>query len=446
MPLNKDQLVYQRKVKDKEVEDSEASDSFDKVKFSSDQTRRIAKFFPRKSILDREGLEVAASPMRGFLALFWMTVTLYAAISMYKNRTADYLGVSLNLWKRSYRDFEALFVMVATIYLYSYIALPYQWLVSRGILRWKSTYTRRVVQQAIQIGPVLMALFVAWYRSWPQLQTGSLLLFAIVTDLKLHSFLSTNASLDEDYTVRNQLGYTTTGYPNNLNIVDFTRFLWYPTVIYELEYPRTENIRIGYLLERTAGTIVIFCIFYIVLGHYVHPILIKVNDRPFLDSLVDLILPCLTGALLIFFLIFEYLLNWAAELTCFADREFYSDWWNSTDMAEFARKWNRPIHRFLQHHIYEELRSVGHSTFYSRFLTFLYSSLLHELVLSSTTGRLKFWILGLQMSQLPLIYIASALGLRRHPFVANSIWWLMITLGIPVIVLLYSRDVTLKVG
>lgn len=28
-------------------------------------------------------------------------------------------------------------------------------------------------------------------------------------------------------------------------------------------------------------------------------------------------------------------------MTRFADREFYRDWWNSTNMEEFSRDWNR---------------------------------------------------------------------------------------------------------
>lgn len=77
----------------------------------------------------------------------------------------------------------------------------------------------------------------------------------------------------------------------------------------------------------------------------------------------------------------------------------------------------------------------------AQFMTFLYSSLLHELVMSATAKRLKFWMLAMQMSQIPLMYLSQVLHLRRSPFLANLIWWLMITLGIPVLVLLYARDV-----
>lgn len=44
--------------------------------------------------------------------------------------------------------------------------------------------------------------------------------------------------------------------------------------------------------------------------------------------------------LLIFLLLFHSYLNFWAELTRFADRRFYSDWWNAGDLSEFWRKWN----------------------------------------------------------------------------------------------------------
>jgi len=45
--------------------------------------------------------------------------------------------------------------------------------------------------------------------------------------------------------------------------------------------------------------------------------------------------------LLAFFLVFEVILNAIAEVTRFADRRFYADWWNSTGFDEFSRKWNQ---------------------------------------------------------------------------------------------------------
>lgn len=407
---------------------------------------REAHFQARSSILD-EAWSNSTPAVHGFFALFWITISLYAAVSVYKNKAIYYMGISLRLWKASYCDFEALIVMIGAIYLYTYIAMFVQRLMARRILL-DSRHPQfcRLVQYPLQAGPILMAMFVAKYRVWPHLQTGSLLMYAISMTFKMHSFFSVNRRLDSlfhslEHERDKAIVKHETVYPHNLNIIHYTSFLWFPTLIYELEYPRTRTIRLGYLTERTAGILVIFSLFYLVASHYVHPILQTVDRRPFLDALVDLLLPCLTSALLFFFLVFEYILNWTAEITYFADRQFYADWWNSKDMAEFARKWNIPVHRFLQKHVYQQCRNKGLSTFSARFLTFFYSAILHEIVLSMTAGKIKFWILCMQMMQLPLISASNAIGLPRKPFVANCIWWLMIILGIPILVLLYSRDV-----
>lgn len=45
-----------------------------------------------------------------------------------------------------------------------------------------------------------------------------------------------------------------------------------------------------------------------------------------------------------FFLFFDGMLLVWAELTRFADRQFYQDFWNSTDFAESNRKWNHVVH------------------------------------------------------------------------------------------------------
>ena len=50
-----------------------------------------------------------------------------------------------------------------------------------------------------------------------------------------------------------------------------------------------------------------------------------------LESISLLLFPFMVTFLLVFLVIFEYLLGAFAEITCFADRHFYSDWWNSCD-------------------------------------------------------------------------------------------------------------------
>ncbi|OXT10108.1 hypothetical protein B9K06_26630, partial [Bacillus sp. OG2] len=67
---------------------------------------------------------------------------------------------------------------------------------------------------------------------------------------------------------------------------------------------------------------------------------------------MDTIPPFLSVYLLIFYLIWELILNSIAELSRFGDREFYAYWWNSIDWTEYARDWNVPVHKFLLRHVY----------------------------------------------------------------------------------------------
>ncbi len=55
-----------------------------------------------------------------------------------------------------------------------------------------------------------------------------------------------------------------------------------------------------------------------------------------------LLIPFTLVWIIVFFILFECILNAIAELTFFDDREFYQDWWNSTTFDEFARKVRAP--------------------------------------------------------------------------------------------------------
>lgn len=49
-------------------------------------------------------------------------------------------------------------------------------------------------------------------------------------------------------------------YPNNVTLGNFLDYLLVPTLVYELEYPRTEKVRLWYVIEKTLAT---FGTFYI---------------------------------------------------------------------------------------------------------------------------------------------------------------------------------------
>ena len=59
------------------------------------------------------------------------------------------------------------------------------------------------------------------------------------------------------------------------------------------------------------------------------------------------------------YLVFHSCLNISGELLYFADRDFYHDWWNSTNFSKFWQNWNLPVHRWFLRHIYKPLLAAG---------------------------------------------------------------------------------------
>lgn len=222
------------------------------------------------------------------------------------------------------------------------------------------------------------------------------------------------AELREDLALEltSPLGQVT--YPQNLTWANYGDYILCPTLCYELEYPRTERTQ---YLELFWKTLAVFgCIFLLTVTseEFINPVLhdasLRLNTISstsetllILSETISLLLfPFMVTFLLIFLVIFEYVLGAFAEITCFADRHFYSDWWNSCDWLEFSREWNIPVHHFLRRHVYGASRPYM-SRNMSTLVTFLLSALGHELVMGVITKKLRGYGFLAQMLQLPIV-------------------------------------------
>lgn len=79
-------------------------------------------------------------------------------------------------------------------------------------------------------------------------------------------------------------------YPANLTFYNFLDFLAVPTLVYELEYPRTNVIRPLYVLEKTGALFGTFGILIMICEHYIIPVKPQAGDS-FVKSALDLALP-----------------------------------------------------------------------------------------------------------------------------------------------------------
>ncbi|CAG7953617.1 unnamed protein product [Penicillium nalgiovense] len=243
---------------------------------------------------------------------------------------------------------------------------------------------------------------------------------------------------------------TNNHYPQNLTIRNICDFMALPTLVYELEYPRTKKIDWLYVAEKILATFGIIVVMIAVSQSWIYPVVMdtvrmkeegmtaqqRLQEFPWV--LGDLLFPFMMEYLLAFYVIWECVLNAIAEITMFADRGFYSDWWNSVSWDQFARDWNRPVHNFLFRHVYHgSISEYRLSRVSASLITFLLSACVHELLMLCIFRRLRGYLLILQMSQLPLVALSRTRLMRGRRLLGNIVFWLGIFTGPSLLCSLY---------
>ncbi|KAI1330095.1 MBOAT-domain-containing protein [Xylariaceae sp. FL0255] len=237
-------------------------------------------------------------------------------------------------------------------------------------------------------------------------------------------------------------------YPRNLTWGNYVDYLLCPTLCYELEYPRNKTINWTNLIAKIIATFGCIFLLTIISEEFILPVLQDSGARLaattsaaeksliLAESVSWLLFPFMLTLLLVFLVIFEYVLGTFAEITRFADRHFYSDWWNSTDWMEFSREWNIPVYSFLRRHVYATSRpKIGRNM--ATLITFLISALGHEIVMACITKKLRGYGFFCQMTQLPIVMMQRMKWVRAHKTANNVLFWSSMILGLSLMCSLY---------
>ncbi|KAI1845109.1 hypothetical protein JX266_008656 [Neoarthrinium moseri] len=239
-------------------------------------------------------------------------------------------------------------------------------------------------------------------------------------------------------------------YPNNLTFTNQYEFIGLPTLVYELEYPRSDSINWAYVAEKLSALFGVIFVMIMVSQAYIYPVVIRTimmkeegwtlaeRFREFPWMLSDLVFPFMMEYMMAWYLIWETVLNTIAELTYFADRSFYDAWWNSVSWDQFARDWNRPVHNFLLRHVYHSsISSMRVNKHTATLITFFLSACVHELVMWCIFKKLRGYLLMLQMCQLPLVQLSRTKYMRNQKTLGNMIFWIGIFTGPSLLCSLY---------
>jgi diacylglycerol O-acyltransferase-1 len=240
---------------------------------------------------------------------------------------------------------------------------------------------------------------------------GLVELHAIIVWLKVCSYALTNRDLRHALLwpeVNESLPelYSKCPYPQNITLGNLCYFWWAPTLVYQPVYPRTERIRRSFVIKRVAECLGLAIVIWIATAQYAAPLLhnslAKIDQLDFI-AIAERVMKFSTISLFIwlcgFYALFHSFLNALAELLTFADREFYSDWWNVSTVREYWTSWNKPVYHFMRRHIYAPMIGRGLDPSIAQLLVFVFSGVLHELLIGVPTHNVQ----GKSMFSLPQI-------------------------------------------
>ncbi len=260
--------------------------------------------------------------------------------------------------------------------------------------------------------------------------------------------------------------YATCPYPRNISLSNLVYFWWAPTLVYQPVYPRSSHIRWTFVFKRTAEVAGLSVFIWLASAQYAAPVLRNSLDKIAtlnIASIIERLMKLSTISMVIwlagFFALFQSFLNALAEMMRFGDREFYTDWWNSPSVGAYWRTWNKPVYHFMKRHIYSPLVGRGWSSHVASAVVFVFSGILHELLVGvpthniigeslhssyrislSNTLSLGVAFIGM-IVQLPLVAVTLPLEKMQginSKIVGNCIFWVSFCLvGQPLAALLY---------
>lgn len=432
------------------------------------------KFSNVESILDHSATK--GNRFAGFYILFWLAVAV-TVIDSFVNYTLSN-GFKSQIVQLLLTDLFDIAFMDLLMYLSIYFVFFLHSFILKGWLNW--TNSGWIILSIYEIIFLIVFMRVAEIKDFPWIGKIFLFLHQLVLLMKMHSygfyngylwriyyelefgkkFLKKNEDIEEDHVkelIQKSIEFcefelksqsTTEPFPTNINFKNFFNYTMFPTLVYQIDFPRTNKIRWTYVGEKLAAIFGVIMLMIVIAQNFMYPLAmqaIELRNLPLFERvqhypllLLDIMPSFLLIYILVWYLIWDAILNCIAELSKFGDREFYGDWWNCISWDQFAREWNVPVHKFLLRHVYHSsISALRLSKTAATIFTFLLSSVVHELSMYVLFHKMRGYLLLLQMFQLPLIAISKSKFLRDRRTLGNVIFWIGIASGPSLMCTLY---------
>jgi len=411
---------------------------FMKKRFSQLSNWKKRKHVFRESIL-RNLLNTEVNKtysLRGFYHLFVLSL-LYFFVT---HPVINYRNTGVVFHDTFFHTFQNDFLLVILTWpgftIWSFWAFFNQKLYANKII---PTWVMELIQHISQTSLLIMSVSLVLFKDWGISHTAFVLFQAIIHYMKMHSYNEVNYQFRQESEECRKRGINPgSEYPNNINLGDFWFYLVAPVLVYELDFPKYPTRNWKYIIEKIVLSLLSLISIYILVGEYFLPVLSLGKSITTFEAVFRICVPSIFLMVWVFFAVWENILNAIAELTRFGDREFYSDWWNSTTFEEFNRNWNKVVHEFLYRHIYLDfLYRWKWSRGGSQFATFFVSAIFHEFIIATISRSFTPWLMGFMMLQIPIFIVTNKL---KGTDAGNYFFWWGLVQGFPLIVILNIRD------
>jgi len=310
----------------------------------------------------------------------------------------------------------------------------------------------------------LLIFIITNYIIQPNLSpllAGASSIFLINFAMKMHSYIITNLHLHIDVkknyeeivgSNRGPSSFSNSPmrsikreyiYPRNVELKDYLRFVFaVPMLVYETRFLWIRKRRMLYVLFE------LFCLLLCALGIildfslFILPITLEHRGDTLRETLQDIFhlsIPSLFVWILMFYCFNHCWLNFFSEVVGFSNREFYSDWWNSSSIKVFWRKWNFLYSEWSLRHLYiDSIYYFNVSKRTAEIILFIFNTLVSQLHLSFAFKIGYPFFIIVMICQLSLMFSNKAL--RNSKRDGNYILWVSLMINLPLLEILYFRS------
>jgi hypothetical protein len=258
---------------------------------------------------------ISTSVYRGIWRLLIFAITIGLAIDAFSNFLQKGFLFEMELYYKLIDNLEYLAIHWLILYTYAHTAFLLQLLLVKGL----PLFMLIILQHLTQGSIFVLAIYVSYKTDW--VPTHYLFVGVLTTTcfFKMHAYTSTNIHFYREYKAGKYKDY-----PSIISYQRFLHFMVLPTFIYQINYPKTTHKKsMLFIFQKLILAALLIIKVYHITTENMLPVIYEYKNYRFMSFYLRMVIPISVTYLISIFIAFDLILNTVAEITGFADRQFY---------------------------------------------------------------------------------------------------------------------------